>query len=904
MQMKRTRRWLAGLLIAALVAMTTGIVLGRVIASHRAQKYLTARLEQAFGRTVEVSYFDLRWFPIPAITAHSVTISEDPRFGREYFLRAESVTAGLRWKALFTGRIELGTIELSQPSLNLVRNPDGQWNVESWLPPPGSASRKITGSKTTRVGAQLSKIEIDGGRINFSRGLDRRPFSLVELAGSIEQESPGRWRIDLTAQPSRAIVHLQETGILHVTGEIAGTSTRLNPANLSLTWNNVSVADAFRLALGNDPGVRGELALELKAHTESGPEGTAASLARWDVSFNARVDGLHRWDMAARSDNPAVSVQAEGAWQSGAPELNFRQLLVEAPNSSIAGAGAINWSDGIIPDLHMTSSGVAFADLFAWYRAFEPGVSDGLAADGFLKGDSEIKGWPMRIGPGELTSEGAAFNLSGVRLVKSAPIRARFDARGGIDLAPILWTIQPIVAPEDGPVAEAPRTKGSPDTLKLDAKLFPADNGNAKKFTPSRWAYEIGLTAEFVHLERFFTVARAFGRQFNAGWDAEGGLSGELQWQGNLHEQFPKPSGAIIAHQLALKLPLLNQPIEFENARVDVSGRDRRMTITGAEALGAHWQGTITRRDGPSAWEFDLAADRLDAAELDRWLGPRARPSWIARLFAPQDAGAPAQIPSSDSLAQMHAHGTVNIDTFALTPLIAQKVHAQVDLRGRTVNVSQFDAKVNGGSVEGSLLAALESDPNYRLNATLTNVNAADLVASSTELRGRLVGLVTGELQLTMHGIGRESLLDSMKGAGRVSLANGAIRDLDLSGAETGTLHADAKGQFSLLSAGFSVAARQIHLEKIVLQNDKEILVGSGTADFTRAMRIDLWPRPKAITMKPVGAGPSGRVYRVTGLLESPRVFMGQATVGVLQPPPAPGGTNVVHRAIHFKGCI
>ena len=124
--------------------------------------------------------------------------------------------------------------------------------------------------------------------------------------------------------------------------------------------------------------------------------------------------------------------------------MNFRHYPRGGPNSNIAGAGAVNWSHGIIPDLHITSSGVAFDGFIRMVSGFQPGVSDGLAADGFLSGDSEIKGWPARVsGQGELTSEGAAFNLSGVRLVKSAPIHARFDSRGGIDLAPMLLDIQP-----------------------------------------------------------------------------------------------------------------------------------------------------------------------------------------------------------------------------------------------------------------------------------------------------------------------------------------------------------------------------------------------------------------------------------------------------------------------------
>jgi AsmA protein len=907
---------MAALLFLVLLFVGAGIVLARVVASSRAQRFLTTRIEQAFGRTVEVSVFDLRWFPTPGIIAHNVTIGEDPRFGREYFLRAESVVAGLRWKALFAGRLELGTLELSQPSLNLVRNADGQWNVESWLPAPqlASSARESTGPKAPHIAAQLSRIEIDGGHINFNRGLDRRPFALVDLAGSIEQESPGRWRIDLAARPSRAIVHLQETGTLHLTGLIAGTSARLHPADLTLTWSNASLADAMRLALGNDPGVRGGLALQLTAHSEPVPAGTTAAAARWELSISARLDGLHRWDMVARPDNPALSVQAAGAWQADASQVQLRNILVEGPHSNVAGAGSVDWSHGINPDVRVTSSGVAFDDLLAWYRAFQPGVADGLTADGFLSGNSEIKGWPARVGQGEASSGGAAFNLNGASLAKSAPIHARFGSRGGIELAPAIWTFESAALEASGVGAGTAAANGADDTLTFDAKLSPPEAATAKKPAPVRWGYELGLSGDVTHMERILAAARTFGRPLNAGWDVEGGLSGELRWHGNLHEQFPKPVGFMILHKLALKLPLLNQPIGIEDARIDLKGGERRVTISSAEALGAHWQGTIIRREvtmpgknpgaartvapgalsdeaiiGPPDWEFDLAADRLDASDLDRWLGPRARPGWIARLFSPQGPAAPAQILGPGPLAQVRARGTIDVEEFALAPLEAQKLHAQIDLQGRVVNISQFDANLNGGSIEGGLLASLEADPDYRLHATITNVNAADLAAASAALRGRLAGQLSGSVRLSLHGIGRENLLDSLKGEGRISAVKAGILDLDVTALDGGAPHEEINGQFSEMNAEFSIAAREIRLEKISLLDDKESFEGAGTADFTRTIRIELRPRQQAGGVKPVRAAATDGVYRVTGLLESPRVSFVQAPSGASQFLPAPG---------------
>ena len=139
----------------------------------------------------------------------------------------------------------------------------GTWKAGCRPPANPKSASGSTAAPSPRAAAQLSRIEIDSGRINFSRGIDRRPFALEDLNGSIEQESAGQWRIALAAHPLRATVHLQNSGTLSVSGIIAGTSARLHPANIALTWSDASLADALRLALGNDPGIRGDFGLQL-----------------------------------------------------------------------------------------------------------------------------------------------------------------------------------------------------------------------------------------------------------------------------------------------------------------------------------------------------------------------------------------------------------------------------------------------------------------------------------------------------------------------------------------------------------------------------------------------------------------------------------------------------------------
>ncbi|HEY4838787.1 MAG TPA: AsmA family protein, partial [Candidatus Acidoferrales bacterium] len=834
MSKRRSRKWFIILLAMALFCVAFGVALSRAVASNRSKQYLTARLEQAFGRSVEVSNFGVRWIPTPAIVANRVTISEDPRFGHEYFLRAENIAASPRWLSLFSGKLEVGTIDLSHPSLNLVRDDDGRWNVESWLPSPANSKSALTSSaaRSPRPAAQLSRIEIDGGRINFSRGADRRPFALEELTGSIEHESAGRWRIALAAHPSRAAVHLQDSGTLSVAGVIAGTSARLHPASIELTWSEASLADTLRLAMGNDPGVRGEFALQVKAQTESetGPQNSGATPApaRWNISFSAQVSGLHRWDMAARSDNPSANIVAEAEWDAGSPQITLRNLSLSAPHSKIEATGAVGWAAGINPDVHVTSSGISFEDIFAWYRSFQPGVADGLTADGFLTADMQLTGSLLSVRSGKILSSGARISRSGLTLVNSGLIDARFDS-DFVEMLPVIWTFAASSKPQPDAAASSVTIPASAGTIAFHAKLFsplveigkPTQTMQrklpSKNIAPPAWNYDLALRGDFTRFEDFLNAARLIGRPLNAGWQVEGGLTANLEWLGKLHEHFAKPTGEVSPRGMTLKLPLINQSLEIENAKIELKPGEPHITIVKASALGAHWQGTIWRSDVPTVqnknasttelaqpsaapeWEFDLATDHLDAAELDRWIGPRARPNWLARIFTPEASGN-STVPGPGPLSQLRAHGTLRAETFTLAPLEVQSLRAQIEMLGRNINFSEFDAKLNGGTISGGLAASLEADPIYHLHAAMKDVNVAELARTNPDLRDRLTGQLSGEVKLSFHGIGREQLLDTLRGEGHLSATQFAIRGVDLSAPSANDAeHSASDERFSLV---------------------------------------------------------------------------------------------------------
>src|SRR6202521_5858618 len=384
------RTWLRVVLIGGVLLFAASAGFSRALRASAARRYLIAQLTASFGRPVEVSWFDFSLLDGARIEAHFVSVSDDPHFGNEYFLRADTLTAGLQWTALFAGRFEFGSVSLSRPSLNLARDADGRWNIERWLPPaPQPGARPgfvgpLAPSRDARA-ARPYRIDVDGGRINFKQGDNKNPFALVDVSGRVEQNGAGRWQLDLQARPMRAGVGLQDIGTLRLRGSIAGTTARLQPAELNLTWRAASLADTLRLVRQKDYGMRGQLAVDLNARIapqESSPIRDADSGgAQWSISAVARLAGMHGWRLPERDTDPAANLSVEISWRLGEPRAEIRKLLVEMPASRLQGIGDLDWARGFHPQLHIEPSTLALGDVLSWYRALQPDVEEDLRAE-------------------------------------------------------------------------------------------------------------------------------------------------------------------------------------------------------------------------------------------------------------------------------------------------------------------------------------------------------------------------------------------------------------------------------------------------------------------------------------------------------------------------------------------
>jgi hypothetical protein len=860
------RRWPKWILLFVLSLWLVDVGISLVLQHTPLKAKLTARLGAAFGRPVEVGSYDFSLWGGPTLEAHSVQVGEDPRFGHEYFLRAESLAARLRWRSLLHGHLELGTLSLSHPSLNLVRNAYGDWNLGEWLPRPAGSPLQngpIGPARQMNSVARFRKIEVDAGRINFKNGDEKLPFAFVNVQGDLEVEGPGRWRIDLDATPSRAAVILQQAGTLHLAGHVGGVSSRLRPATLELSWNSASITDVLRLARSYDYGVHGTLGISLAAHTE----GDA-----WLLDGRAELRQLHRWDLALRADNPSINLIAQGKLDLASSRLELTQAMFEAPNSNAQAIGSLDWSrsrniregDSSGTRLEVTSSGIALSDLLAWLRAFHSDVAEDLSLRGLATGSMTLGGWPPQLERGAILIDSAQLDGNELRApVHLGTAAVHYDANG-LSLAPALVTL------------------GAADTgLRIESTL---KMGRAS-------GSSVHVAGSMVQARDILTTARALGWDISRGWDFGGPLRCDLRWVAAAYPWEAQPVGTLDwggeTGTGSLRAPLLNQPMDQIKVHADFKTGDRRITVSSGQAFGAHWTGSFDRRDPDREWQFALSADRLSGADLDLWLNPRWRESFLNRMLPflnPRpNSSASSSAPSGSAADALRASGRLSLGELVLAPFSARHVQGDLIVEGRRVEFASATGQFYGGNISGSFDAGLVAPPAYHMSLKFSSVDLSALTAASPGLANLFAGSASGEISFHARGASRADLIASLECTGTAQVAGAELRALNLPDSLQVAIARPGTSAFREAAAAFSCAQRKIQFRELTLFSPAADIDAAGSIDFSRNLDFRMQMLPPGAAgprMTKTSAAPAGDlVFHVTGSLKAPQIARAAAAI-------------------------
>jgi uncharacterized protein YhdP len=136
-QRKLKKLWIA---LSALAVLLAVLIVPPLVSVSRYKAQITHLISNTLGRPVRLSSVEVRLLPRPGFVLNDLSVDEDPAYGAEPMLHANTVVASIRLLSLWRGRLEIDSISADEASLNLVRTPTHGHG-------PGSRGRRVGPSR-------------------------------------------------------------------------------------------------------------------------------------------------------------------------------------------------------------------------------------------------------------------------------------------------------------------------------------------------------------------------------------------------------------------------------------------------------------------------------------------------------------------------------------------------------------------------------------------------------------------------------------------------------------------------------------------------------------------------------------------------------------------------------------
>ncbi len=294
----RVLRRLAWATLAALTVVLL-VTLPPLLNINRYQHRVASSIAGSLGRAVRFDNITLHMLPLPGFTIDNFVVYEDPAFGAEPAMRANRVIARIRVGSLWRRRIEVSRIRLESPTVNLVRNAAGFWNMQGVVTEAAQVRSAPTAQPKPGSAPRFPYIEGTDARINVKLGDTKTPYALVDTEFALWLPTEQEWHLRLAGRPLRSDTDASDVGLLRAEATLSrqGGNTAHAPFTLHAVWKPTPMGEAGKLLLGRDTGWRGQ------ASAEATLQGTPASMHI--------VSDLHLHDLRRAEFAPPDTLQLD-----------------------------------------------------------------------------------------------------------------------------------------------------------------------------------------------------------------------------------------------------------------------------------------------------------------------------------------------------------------------------------------------------------------------------------------------------------------------------------------------------------------------------------------------------------------------------------------------------------------
>ena len=818
----RRKLWLA---VAAVALIATLVVAPPLVSINRYKSRITQLVSTALQRPVSLSSVELRILPQPGFVLTDLTVAEDPSYGAEPVLHANTVVVSIRIWSLWRGQLQISRISVDEASLNLVRTQDGRWNIDALF--RTAAARP----HPSRAAVPFPYMEATNSRVNVKNGVRKLPFSLVDADASLWRESAGEWRVRLRGQPARTDVSLDlaDTGVVRAEVTLHPVA-RLEemPLHLDLDWREAQLGQLSRLLIGSDEGWRGNLAGELHL------DGTVDSA---QVKSRLRAEGVHRAEFAPAAP---LDFDATCSFVFHSADRSLQNLLCDSPvgdgrarlTGNLPGAGQS-------PDLALELDHIPAQAGLDMLRTVRSDLDPGLQAAGMVSGKLSYQkpASPLPADHPSRKSHPARAQAPASPLAGSFAVEGLSISGGAlgkpVQIGKLL--LEPAAEVANQPTALAvtvPISAGAPSPLVLTARM-------------AMHGFQIGVHGSAA-LPRLRELAQAAGFPQVQALDQIAGepalvdVTAEGPW---LPSVLPAAgagamTGTVTLYEANWRADWLAGPVLLSSATLHMEDGAFRWDPI-AFSFGPV-KGTATLELAPPCDPPQECAPRLavrfaslDVAALQAaLLGVRDKGTLLSSLMA--------RLRPASAQPWPRLQANLQADSFILGPFTLHKVDADLQIRPGGAEATSFQAETLGGEVRGTASLTPGGQPVYKLDGDFSHLNPAQT--------GQLLGMkwaggvLDGNTSVQLSGYIPAELSSSAVGSLHFDWRHGVLTSL------TGAPVPPALARFDRWEADASIAKGVLTLRQNTVARGARRSSVAGTVEFgvPARVRFSVDPQPSS----------------------------------------------------------
>jgi uncharacterized protein involved in outer membrane biogenesis len=770
------------LLVIVVLLVAAALIIPHLIDVNQYHEKIQAELQKRLGREVTLGNMHLSLFP-PSFQVENATIAEDERFNTTRpFAVAEKLAVSVKFWPLLRKEVEVKSLELDRPHIELVRDAQGVWNfatlghepatTTTQAPPtqpssgrnkplpthaPTPAPSSSTGSQPKEPAGQfsLANLYINDGQLaitDFQKHQSRAVYDHIDL--TLNDFAPDQqFSVKLTAHlpgAGKQTMMLQGKG-----GPIKEADMLSTPFDGTLRLDQVSTGAAQKFLNSESlNGIDAIVSGDAKVKNSAGKL-TSNGTIRLD---NARIHNVNvgypitlDYDVADDLTSDVIQIH-KGNLKLGATPVTIAGTINSKPDPSQI-------------DLKLTAANASIVEMARLASAFGVAFGQGTDVKGTVNADIQARGAMSKPAMnGQLSARN--LEISGKELPQ--PVRVN-DVT--LALTPDIITSNNFAA-----------TTGS-TTVNVSFALanYSGNNGTVNAV----------LRAPGARLGEIINIAKA------AGVSAVDGMSGDGNLILDVHAQGPTKdmsalnfSGTGKISNASLKMPSLTKPLQVRNSDIQFSQNSVVLQNVNAGVGETNATGALTLRNfaAPQV-QFTLNADKVNVAELQQIFNatpaPPAKRANLNRGFWDLVPKAQAQsrsaIAEPSLLTKMTGGGTLTIGTIQYDDLLLNNAHANVTLDHGLVKLNPVTASVYGGSESGAITIDMRPEqPVYTVNLKTDKVDANKLVSSVSDLKQTIYGMLASNVNASFSSSSANNIARSLNGNMAINLTNGRLMNLDL----------------------------------------------------------------------------------------------------------------------------